>query len=832
MKKIFLKESWYMKGEKDQNVYPATVPCSVLSCLIEAGEIADPFVGTNEYEVRDLFWKDYEFETKFIIEKEQFDEDHIDLIFYGLDTLTEIYLNGTMIGNTSNMHRTYRMPAKEYLAEGENSLKILFHSPLQYIKDYQYEEGKEITFVNTGTIPGSQLLRKAHSMLGWDWGAQLPDAGIFRDIELVAYSSPLIDEVMFHQEHELGNVRIQTTVLLGNTRGMGAGKPYFITVRIEDPDGNKLSEEVHEVSGETTIFTNTIENPLLWWPNGYGEQPLYVVTCQLNDEHIKLEEKNFKIGLRTLTVSRQKDEWGSEFAFEVNGIKIFTKGANYIPEDCVYPHIDQKRLDHLTDSAIRANYNCLRIWGGGYYPSDEFYDLCDKKGLIIWQDFMFACNAYDVTEEFADNVTAEVIDNVRRLRHHACLGLWCGNNEIESAWVNWDGFKKEKPALKADYIKLFEYIIPNALKEAKTDAFFWPSSPSSGGNFDNPDDENQGDTHYWAVWHGLLPFSDYRKHYFRFCSEFGFQSFPSIKTVNYYTEEGDQNIFSEVMESHQKNNAANGKMLYYLSESFCYPKDFTSLLYATQILQATAIKYGVEHFRRNRGRCMGSLYWQINDNWPVASWSGIDYFGRWKALHYFAKRFYAHIAGSLLVEGNKAEVWVQNETRDFVTIKATLTLKNLMFSELDQIEAELEIEPLTAVKIMQRDYEEIFNSNLKNTVFCEMAITYPNGNKITEAETFVPYKHIKLPNPEIEVQVAEVKDAYEIALKSQSFAPFVELDFTQADAIFEDNYFCITGAEPVKIRLEKSDIWNIDELNAEKIKSILSVRSLRDTYEA
>lgn len=284
-----------------------------------------------------------------------------------------------------------------------------------------------------------------------------------------------------------------------------------------------------------------------------------------------------RIGIRTLTISQEKDRWGQEFAFIVNGVKIFTKGGNYIPEDCCYTRITKERQEYLVRSCVRANFNCLRVWGGGYYPSDALYDLCDKYGLIVWQDLMYACNVYDVTDAFAENIRQETLDNVRRLRHHACLGLWCGNNEIESAWDHWGDFQKETPYLRADYVKQFEQILPHAVREADPDTFYWPSSPSSGGCFDEPDSEDRGDTHYWDVWHGQKPFSDYRKYFFRFCSEFGFQSFPSYKTVESFTEEEDRNIFSKVMESHQKNDAANGKMLYYLSENFRYPKDFKSL---------------------------------------------------------------------------------------------------------------------------------------------------------------------------------------------------------------------------------------------------------------
>jgi beta-mannosidase len=390
-----------------------------------------------------------------------------------------------------------------------------------------------------------------------------------------------------------------------------------------------------------------------------------------------------------MTISQEKDEWGSEFAFMVNGIKIFAKGADYIPEDLIYSRITGERIEYLLDSCVRANFNCIRVWGGGYYPSDTFYEICDRLGLIVWQDLMYACNVYDLTREFEENIIEETRDNVKRIRHHASLGLWCGNNELEAAWCEWAVFKDHSAQLRADYIKQFEYILPKAVEESDHSTFFWPSSPSSGGCFDNPVDENRGDTHYWDVWHGLKPFEDYRNHYFRFCSEFGFQSFPSIKTVHTFTEEEDRNIFSRVMESHQKNGAANGKMLYYLSENFLYPKDFESLLYVTQVLQGMAIKFGVEHWRRHRGRCMGAVYWQLNDDWPVASWASIDYFGRWKALHYMAKNFFAPVAGSISRTENTIEAHIQNERMAAKNCKVVMTLKRMDFTVLSRIPLKL-----------------------------------------------------------------------------------------------------------------------------------------------
>ena len=394
-------------------------------------------------------------------------------------------------------------------------------------------------------------------------------------------------------------------------------------------DGNQ--KKVHAFGGKPEEML--IENPRLWWPNGYGEQNLYSVLVRLlkNEEEVDTWEK--RIGLRTLTKKTTKDEFGEYFAHEVNGVSFFAMRADYIPEDCILGRCSEMRTRQLLTQCKEANFNVIRVWGGGHYPFDGFWDICDELGLVVWQDFMFACALYDLTEEFEENVRRELIDNIRRIRSHPSLGLWCGNNEMEMFTDTeiWGC----TPRQKADYIKLYEYIIPKILKEEDPYTFYWPASPSSGGSFDNPNDENRGDVHYWDVWHGNKPITEYRKFYFRYVSEFGFQSFPSIKTVETFTEKEDRNIFSYVMEKHQRNSTANGKIMNYMEQTFLYPSDFDTLLYASQLLQAEAMRYGVEHFRRNRGRCMGAIVWQLNDCWPVASWSSIDYYGRWKALHYY-----------------------------------------------------------------------------------------------------------------------------------------------------------------------------------------------------
>lgn len=826
MQTCTLNGTWQLSaGHRSLESVDMQIPGTVLSGLLAAGKIKDPFYRTNEDATRALFWKDYVFTRTFDVDEELLAQQHIVLVCEGLDTLAEISINGTFLAKTDNMHRTWKFQAKKLLHPGKNEIQIVFRSVLRFIEDYPYEAHKKINYIPCGSMKGNQLLRKAHSMFGWDWGPQTIDAGIFRDIYLQGYSHARIEDIRIHQQHAK-NVSVQTSITLSESV---PGQKLCVELS-EDGADKPLQTKLCKTNADGVAAVDfVIENPKLWWPNDYGDQPLYIVRITLLDEDgTNLESITRRIGLRTLTISQEKDEWGNEFAFCVNGVKIFTRGGNYIPDDCLYTRITEKKLDYILESCRRAHFNCVRVWGGGYYPSDAFYDLCDEKGLIVWQDLMYACNVYDVTDAFAENCRQETYDNVRRLRHHASLGLWCGNNEIESAWDHWGDFQKETPYLRADYIRLFEEVLPKAVQEADGETFYWHSSPSSGGCFDNPDDANRGDTHYWDVWHGQKPFTDYRKYFFRFCSEFGFQSFPCAKTVNSFTLEDDRNIFSRVMESHQKNDAANGKMLYYLSENLRYPKDLTHLLYASQVLQGMAIKYGVDHWRRNRGRCMGTLYWQINDDWPAPSWSSIDYFGRWKALHYMAQKFYAPHAVSMTLEDHRCHVYFSNESFETTEYSLTLSIRDLSGNVLETYETKGNSPAFSAIETAVVDICSW--EDQKDDVFLEAVIHTKDQKVLKDVETLVPYKYLNLKNPVISTEAEETNDAFILHISSDCFAPFVALDFDDADVIFSDNFFHLTDKTVQDIIVKKEDILQGHFENAEDFRKRLQILSLGTSY--
>ncbi len=816
MREISLDGNWDLKvlGE---NVYgireekiPAKVPGSVYGTLMEEGLIPDIYYRDNELKATKLLENDFEYSRLFYLEEAQTMGDAVLLKFEGIDTLADIYVNDCFLGTAYNMHRVWEFDVSEVVREGENTLRVVLHSPIRYIKE---ENEKIYTGGSADAMEGFPHLRKAHCMFGWDWGPRLPDAGIFRSVKLLVVKTARIEQVYITQIHEENKVildfdttielftdtdRLEENGVRREKSGVGSVTDY-LKVRVYAPEGKEyLPDEDEKIR---------IENPKLWWPNGYGEQPLYLAQVVLYDEKgEELDRWERRIGLRTVTVNTEKDEWGSCFAHEVNGIKIFAMGADYIPEDNVFSRITQERTRKLLEDCIAANHNSIRVWGGGYYPDDYFFDICDELGLLVWQDFMYACASYELDEEFEANIRQETIENVRRIRHHACLGLWCGNNEMETQTLDkaWKPSEKQK----YDYIKLFEYIIPKILKEEDPNTFYWPSSPSSGGNFENPWDENAGDTHYWDVWHGSKPFTEYRKFHFRYLSEFGFQSFPCLKTVETFTEPGDRNIFSRIMEMHQRNRAANGKILDYLSATYLYPKDFDHMLYASQLLQADAIRYGVEHFRRHRGRCMGTVVWQLNDIWPVASWAGIDYYGRWKALHYAERRMFAPVMISCEEKGELTErpfcimekqefeksirLHVANETRQEVTGEAAVYLRDAAGKLLWEKKETVTVPPLSGIWLEKKEFPD-----------CDIFHQYisyefrQNGMVISEGTClFTTPKHFQFQNPGLYYRV----EGDSLIVGALSYARKVEIEGIDGDVRLEDNYFDL-NAEERKIRI-------------------------------
>ena len=779
----------------DEKVLPAAIPGSVYSTLLNNGKMEDPFWRDNELEALGLMEHDFAFTRVFDLELP--DCKQFVLVCEGLDTICDIELNGLFLGHAENMHRTWEFDITSVVRPNGNELKFIFRSPTKAVAERYaatYTDG------SADAMRGFSQVRKAHCMYGWDWGPRLPDAGIWRELYILGVEHERIDSVYITQHHRDGAVTLNFDV----EKTGGA-----VEVTVTGPDGDVL------VSDGSPI---TINDPKLWWPNGYGSQPLYNIAVNIPGDVWKR-----RIGLRTLTVKQERDQWGQSFAITVNGLSIFAMGGDYIPQDNILSRVTHEKIRILLEDCVAAHFNCIRVWGGGIYPEDIFYDVCDELGLIVWQDFMFACGVYELTPEFEDNIIAEFADNIKRLRHHASLGLWCGNNELE--WQYDNGDYKITPKQRADYTRIFGTIIPRTVQKYDPDTFFWPASPSSGGYFDNPNDENRGDVHYWDVWHGGKPFSAYRDFFFRFVSEFGFQSFPCSKTIRSFTLEDDRNIFSRVMEMHQRHASANGKIMNYLAGTYRYPHDFELLLYASQLLQADAIRYGVEHWRRHRGRCMGTVYWQINDIWPVASWASIDYFGRWKALHYSAKRFFAPVMISCCETGEMTErpscvaqpepirkaarLSVANETVNPVNGTVRWALRDSSANVLKSGETAVTAAALSSIWLDEMDFSDC--DELAHYLSFEFIV---GGQAVSSGTAlFCMPKHFNFEDPKLQVFL----DGGAITVSASAYAKSVELYSDDDDFVLSDNFFdCNAGS--VTVRVVRGEAKHV------KVRSVYDLR--------
>jgi len=810
---------WRMRQLGESEWLPAQVPGSMYGDLLRNGKIDEPFYRDNVVLLKSLSRNDYEYERTFEAGPELLVWDRVLLVCEGLDTLAEVTLNGQPIAKTDDMHRTYEWDVKPLLVPGVNTLHVLFRSPLRFVEKAYAENPIWCSLV--GSEAGFNQIRKAHYMYGWDWGPILPDVGIWREISLKGFDGGRLKDVHIRQRHENGTVALSVKAEADLWNRDAA---WETVVTVVGPDGSVVGQQRNPVGRPAQIV---VEKPELWWPNGYGAQPLYKVRVALALAGGPVADSSEKrIGLRTMTWRREPDAYGESFEVVVNGISIFGMGADYIPQDNLLGRVTPERTERLIADCVAANFNMLRVWGGGYFPEDSFYDLCDRYGILVWQDLLFACAAYELTDVFTENIVRETEDNVRRLRHHASLALWCGNNEMEWGWVEWP-FPKT-PYLRTEYVKQFEVVLPAVVKKLDPDTFHWLASPSSGGGFDNPNDPTRGDVHYWDVWHGTKPFTDYRKHYFRFCSEFGFQSLPDRKTIEAYTLPEDRNMLSYVMEVHQCHPEANGKILNYMAQLYKYPSTLDGLIYASQLVQADAIRYGVEYWRQNRGVCMGAVYWQVNDCWPVTSWASVDYYGRWKALHYAAKRFFAPVLASARETGSRVELFVTSDRTSAVEATLVWRLRQNDGTVLQEQVLPVQVAPLTAVQVADLDFAEALSEyGADRRTYVEFALVEASGQCLSQGSVyFVRPKHFEFLDPKLSAEVAEEADAFLVSVRAAAFAKSVELSLGEADALFSDNYFDLSPGETVVVRAARDRLSH--SLSRAEFEQQLRLRSVFD----
>ncbi len=806
MNKQLLNGEWQFRQCGTEEWLPATVPGGVHTDLLALGKIPDPFVADNELKVMWVAESDWEYRRTFTTDAALFTEGNIVLVCDGLDTIADVYLNGKYLGYAENMFHRWEWNVKGILHEGENELRILFSSPVRFITAKQ----AQLPLQGGGDIPGGPHLRKAPCHWGWDWGPKLPPIGIWKDIRLEGYSARFKD--VHVRQHLNGDVAALSADVSAEVNGK---EDVNASITVTSPNGERLENEerlLTIIEGEDNYANLAIEilQPQLWWPSGYGSQPLYDVEVTLRAGNNILDQRNYKIGLRTIELSQEPDQWGKEFTFYVNGVRLFVKGADWIPADSLPTRITETHLEMLIKAAVDANMNMLRVWGGGYYPEDMFYDLCDRYGILLWQDFMFACGIYPTDADFFENVRVEAVENVRRLRHHAALALWCGNNEMEQGWCDWGWNKPDDPLnqrLKDGYDRMFHYMLPELLKREDPDHPYWPSSASANTPFEGANNQVQGDCHYWDVWHGRKPFTAYRTQYPRFMSEFGFQALPPLKTIATYAEPSEWNMTSYIMEHHQRSGSGNGLMIAQMTDTFRMPRDFASLVYLSLILQAEGIRYGVEHWRRNRNRVSGTLIWQLNDCWPVASWSSLDYFGRWKALHYAAKRFYAPLLLSVAEHGKMMKIHVTSDLIEPVDVLIRWRLETLDGQCTSSGEQALHAMALADTLVGLYDLSSfVSEKNQRCVVF--VAEMWQDGRVLAQSVTpFVANKHLELSSPDLKVQTYVQGNILYVDISARTLARFVELSIDGRDTVFSDNYFDIPAGKTVTVSAPLPEKW-------------------------
>ena len=819
-----LNGTWRVHQANSDDVLSAVVPGTVHQDLLAAGLLEDMNWRDNEASQQWVAEKDWVYRREFEVDADFLACQKILLECQGLDTLATVRINGHEVLHADNMFRTWEADAKKVLVAGTNDISIYFHSTIPYIGERNADFRLPCWNSYDPRYTGKSWIRKMPCSYGWDWGLMAPTCGVWRDIRLLGVGKARLTDVLVRQEHREGAVDLRVCGTAKHFSGSGLS----MRCRIHFEDGEVIANDA-EFRGDYAEDVLSIDKPQLWWPNGLGEQHLYDLTVELVADGRVLDSWRQRIGLRTLELDRHKDEWGETFQFVVNGVPFFAKGANWVPADVLIPRITRSDYERLLGAAADANMNMIRAWGGGFYEQDDFFDVCDEQGLLVWQDFVFACSTYPAfDEEFLANVEAEARDNVRRLRSHPSLAFWCGNNELEQGLVG-DDWNDHQMSWE-DYKDLFEDLLPRVVKELDPDRPYWPGSPHTPhGDRRNFNDPSCGDAHCWDVWFGGKPFEYQRQWNHRFMSEFGFQSFPEPRTVAAFCAPEDRNLTSYIMDYHQRSDNGNRKIFAYLLDWFKMPHGLDNTLWMTQVTQAECIRYACEHARRIQPRMMGVIYWQINDIWPAASWSSIDVFGRWKALQYFAKRFFSPLLVSMVEDPatHSMAVHASSHLRESAALRCDWHLTDLAGDELDagmfaadlagQSDREVGVVDCAAAVATHGERDLVFWVRLFQ------------GDELVSAnyQTFARPKHLELRDPGLAVEVRDVgENRFEATVTATHPALYVRLELSEADAWFGDNFLALAGRESRTITITP---WA--PLALAQVREQLRVSSLVDTFE-
>lgn len=807
MNAISLNGAWTLYKQGDPTPIPATVPGCVHTDLIANGLLEDPFYRDNEKQQMWIGETDWRYERTFTVSAADLAHDRVFLRCHGLDTLATISINGVEIGRADNMFRLWEYDVKNALREGENTITVDFAAPMTYACRMDAEKGEYPGWVEPMRINSGAWIRKEPCNFGWDWGPKMVTSGIWRNIEIVGYGTARISDVLITQQHHDGEVTLTINLAAERFTDQPIHAEISIVEDFHRPIVSRERVELANGRGETSV---RIKEPQLWWVNGLGEQPLYSINIELKSDAALLHAEMKRVGLRTLTLERHADEWGESFYFACNGVPFFAKGANWIPAS-PYPWRgeDPEPYAMLIEAAANANMNMIRVWGGGVYEDEAFYFNCDRHGIAVWQDFMFACGTYPTTDaDFMANVQAEAEYNIKRLRHHPCMALFCGNNEIEQGMA---GSGWQEKLSWADYALLWDDLLPKLVAELAPQTAYWPGSPHSPiGDRNDHMNPNAGDTHLWAVWHGKQPFEWYHTRPDRFVSEFGFQSFPEPSTVYEFTLPEDRNITSYVMEHHQRSYIGNGTIIQYMLDWFRLPTSFESLLWLSQILQGMAMKYAVEGWRRNMPRSMGALYWQLNDMWPAPSWSSLDWKGNWKALHYMARRFYAPLllTGVEDQAGGTVQVHLTNDQRAVGAGTVEYVVTNARGKVLEQGDFAASVAAGSTAIVGTVDARRWLESHSARDVLVWLSLRVGDAVISEDVVMFARPKHLELAKPTISVSAQQVGEGtFDVTLTTDAAALYVWLELPGAK--FSDNFVHLRPGATKTIRVTAADVTDL-----------------------
>ncbi|MCS6928659.1 MAG: hypothetical protein NZM43_04090 [Saprospiraceae bacterium] len=783
-----IQGTWSFRRAHTGEWLPTQVPTSIHTALLATGQIEDPFYGANEEKLQWIEREEWEFRCTFDVSTAILERKHIQLIFRGIDTYAHIFLNDSLILETENMFRTWKADVKHLLKPTGNELHIYFESPIRKVEPEWQALGYE--------LPGGirTMTRKAQFHYGWDWGPRFVGCGILKAPELLAWDDFLIEDLFIAVQQ----ITEKEAKMVARFR-YRADMPMLLEVSLLE--GRRKSIESRDIQSglwEDSI-TFSVSNPRLWWCAGMGEPYLYDFTVEFKRGYQLIERRQVRTGIRTIELVTEPDAQGQTFYFRLNGKPIFIRGANYIPMDIFQDRVTPQHYQRLLDDVLAANMNMLRVWGGGIYEDDAFYELCDARGILIWQDFMYACAMYPGGGRFLKNAAIEALEQIERLRQHPCIALWCGNNENNEGWHHW-GWQMvfneaQRRQIWRDYQILFQDLLPVYVANYAGGVPYWESSPKFGRS--NPRSLSEGDAHYWGVWHDEEPFEVFNKKVPRFMSEFGFQSFPDWATIEAFTQPEDRLLDSRVMLIHQKHPRGNALIAEYLRRDFRVPQSFEDFVYVSQILQAEGMRIGIEAHRRNKPYCMGTLYWQLNDVWPVASWSSVDYYGRWKALHYYVRDAFQPVVILPIIEDGLLKIFGSTDLpHDSIPVSLNiraLTFKGKRLSEVAI--SNLTLRPDSARLLWQTPVRTLLDRRKEEEALADIRLLSSTGELLHRRIVyFAPPKKLLLPETTVSLRVVATDNGYQLELESPALAKNVHLS-TSIPGRFSDNYFDLLPGE-------------------------------------